>query len=84
MYKSHHYQQKNFKNICVTPTGMLDFDKLTGVSLKSQVMKAPAKRKFCRNYKNLDEDNFNKDLKLKLDSLQKLGYFFLRIPSSMI
>ena len=74
MYKSHHYQQKNFKNICVTTTGMLDFVKLTAVSLKSQVMKAPA---------NLDEDNFNKVLKLKLDSLEKLGYFFLRIPSSM-
>ena len=55
---------------------MLDFDKLTAVSLKSQVMKAPAKRKFCRNYKNLDEDNFDKDLNLKLDSLEKLGYFF--------
>ena len=46
---------------------MLDFVKLTAVSLKSQVMKAPA---------NLDEDNFNKVLKLKLDSLEKLGYFF--------
>ena len=41
-------------------------------------MKAPAKRKFCRNYKNLDEDNFNKVLKLKLDSLEKLGYFLFK------
>ena len=58
----------------MTTTGMSGFHKLTAVSLKSQVMKAPAKPKFCWNYKNLDEDNFNKDLKLKLDSLEKLDY----------
>ena len=29
---------------------MSDFRKLTAVSLKSQVLKAPAKRKFYRNY----------------------------------
>ena len=29
---------------------MSDFHKLTAVSLKSQVMKGPAKRKFYRNY----------------------------------
>ena len=53
---------------------MSDFHKLTAVSLKFQVLKAPAKCKFCRNYKNFDEDNFNKDLKLKLDSLEELDY----------
>ena len=63
-----------FKGICVTTTGMSDFHKLTAASLKSQVLKAPAKRKFYRNYKNFDEDNFNKDLKLKLDSLEELDY----------
>ena len=57
-----------FKNTCVTATGMLNFHKLIVASLKSQLLKAPPKRKFCRNYKNVDEDNFNKDLKLKLDS----------------
>ena len=50
------------------------FYKLTAVSLKSQVLKALAKRKFYRNCKNFDEDNFNKDLKLKLDSLKELDY----------
>ena len=63
-----------FKNICVTTTGMSDFHILTAVSLKSQVLKTPAKRMFYRNYKNFDEDNFNKDLKLKLDSLEELDY----------
>ena len=67
-----------FKNTCVTPTGMSDFRKLTAVSLKSQVLKAPAKRKFYRNYKNFDGDNFNKDLKLKLDSFEELNYSLLK------
>ena len=43
-----------FKNKCVTTSGMSNFHKLTAVSLKSQVLKAPpAKRKFYRNYKTL-------------------------------
>ena len=50
------------------------FHKLTVVSLKSQALKASAKRKFYRNYKNSDEENFNKDLKLKLDYLKELDY----------
>ena len=49
-----------FKNTCVTTTGISDFHKITAASLKSQVLKAPAKRKFYRNNKNFDEDNFNK------------------------
>ena len=40
---------------------MPDFHKLTAVSL---TLKPPYKRKFYTNYKNFDEDNFNKDLKL--------------------
>ena len=63
-----------FKNTCGTTNGTSDFHKLTVVSLKSQVLEPPAKRKFYRNYKNFDEDNFNKDLKLKLDSLEELDY----------
>ena len=63
-----------FKNICVTTTGMSDFLVSTAVSLKSQVLKAPAKRKFYSKYENFDEDNFNKDLKLKLDPLKELDY----------
>ena len=51
---------------------MSDFHKLTAVSLKSKVLKAPPKQKFYRNFKNFDEDSFNKDLKLKLDSLKEL------------
>ena len=42
-----------FKNTYVRTTGMSDFHKLTAVSLKSQVLKAPAKRKFYRNYETL-------------------------------
>ena len=61
-----------FKNACVTTTGMSDFQKLTAVSLKSQVLKAPTKRKLYRNYKIFDEDNLKEDLKLKLDSLEEL------------
>ena len=63
-----------FKNTCVTGTGMSDFHNLTAVSLRFQVLKAPAKHKFYRNYKNFDQDNFNKDLKLKLDFLKELDY----------
>ena len=52
----------------------VSFHKLIAVSLQSQVLKALPKRKFYRNYKNVDEDNFNEDLKLKLDSSEVLGY----------
>ena len=51
-----------FKYTCVTATWMSDFHKLTAVSLKSQVPKAPATCKFYRSYKNFYKDNFNKDL----------------------
>ena len=64
-----------FKNTCMTTIGMSGFYKLTAVSLESQVLKALAKCNFYRNYKNFDEDNFNKDLKLKLDSLEKVDYY---------
>ena len=52
----------------MTTTGVSDFHKLTVVSLRSQVLKASAKRKFYRNH------NFNNDLKLKFDSLEELDY----------
>ena len=39
---------------------MSDFDKLTAATLKSQVLRAAAKRKFYTNYKNFDDYNFNK------------------------
>ena len=54
---------------------MSDFHKLTAVNLKSQVPKAPPKHKFYRNYDNFQEDTLNKDLKLKLDSLEELDYY---------
>ena len=56
------------------------------VSLKSQVLKASAKRKFYRNYKNFDEDNFNKDLITEVRFFRKNGrtILYLRIPLSMI
>ena len=56
------------------------------VSLKSQVLKASAKRKFCRNHKNFDVDNFNKDFITEVRFFRKIGrtILFLRIPLSMI
>ena len=62
------------KNTCVTVTGKSDFHKLTAVSLKSQILKAPPKIKTYRNYKTFDENRFNEDLKNKLDSMEKLDY----------
>ena len=64
-------RKSHFKNTCVTATGMSAFHKPTAVGLKSQVLKSPPK---CKFYRNFDEDNFNKDLKLKLDSLEELDY----------
>ena len=49
-----------FKNACVTVTGISDFRKLTAVSLKSQILKAPPKIKTYRNYKTFDENRFNR------------------------
>ena len=63
-----------FKNTCITVTGISDFHKLTAVSLKSQILKAPPKIKTYRNYKTFDENRFNEDLKSKLDSIEKLDY----------
>ena len=63
-----------FKNTCVTVTGISDFHKLTAFSLKSQILKAPSKIKTYRKYKTFDENRFNKELKSKLDSIEKLDY----------
>ena len=63
-----------FKNTCLTETGISDFHKLTAVSLKSHILKSPPKVKHFRNYKSFDENAFNKDLKSRLDSTEKLEY----------
>ena len=63
-----------FKNTCVIVAGISDFHKLTAVSLKSQILKAPPKMKTYRNYKTFDENRFNEDLKSTLDSIEKLDY----------
>ena len=52
-----------FKKACILETGILDFHKLTAVNLKSQILKAPPKRNWCKDYKVFDENNFNNDLK---------------------
>ena len=62
-----------FKNTCVTVTGISDFHKLTAVSLKSQILKAPPKIKTYR-FINTYENRFNEDLKSKLDSIEKPDY----------
>ena len=63
-----------FKNTSVTLTGISDFHKLTAISLKSQVLKAPSKIKTYRNYTTFDENRLNEDLKSKLDLIEKLDY----------
>ena len=63
-----------FKNTCVTETGISDFHKLTAVSLKSHILKSPAKVKHFRNYKSFDENAFDEDLKSRLDSTEKLEH----------
>ena len=68
------YRRSYFKNTCVTVSEISDFHKLTAVSLKSQILKAPQKIKTYRNYKTFDENRFNEDLKSKLDSIEKLDY----------
>ena len=65
------------KNISVTATGLSDFRKQTAVSLKSQVLKALAKRKFYRNYKKFDKDNFNKDLKTEVRFFRRILLLFI-------
>ena len=66
--------KSNFKNTCVTVTGISDFHKHTAVSLKSQILKAPSRIKTYRNYKTFYENRFNEDLKSKPDSIEKLDY----------
>ena len=56
------------KNICILKTGISDFHKLTPVSLKLQILKAPLKRKLCKDYKAFDENEFNNDLKRKQET----------------
>ena len=58
------------------------FHKLTALSLKSQILKAPPKIKTYRNYKAFDENRFNENLKFKLDSIDKPDYSLLE--SSLI
>ena len=51
-----------------------NWNKLTAVCLKSQILKAPPKRNLYRDYKVFDENNFNNDVKTKLDSIKILDY----------
>ena len=53
---------------------MSDFHKLGAFSLKSQILKAPPKRKLHRDYTGFDENSFSNDLKSKLDLIKNLHY----------
>ena len=53
---------------------MSDFHKLAAFSLKSQILKAPPKRKLYRDYTGFDENSFSNDLKSKLDLIKNLHY----------
>ena len=55
-------------------TGISDFQELTAVSLKSQILKAPPKINTYINYKTFDENRFNEYLKSKVDLIEKLDY----------
>ena len=59
---------------CLIETGLSDFHKLVAVSLKTQKLKTPPKRKLYREYKTFDENNSNNDLKSKLDTINNLDY----------
>ena len=48
------------------------------VSSKSQILHAPPKIKTYRNYRRYDENRFSKDLKSKIDSIEKLDYPLLK------
>ena len=74
-----------FKNACVTVTGISDFHKRKAVNLKSQILKAPPKIQFYRNYKTFDENRLHEDLKSKLNSIEKLDYpLFESISSNVL
>ena len=47
------------KNPCVIATGLSDFYKLTAVTTKSQVVKAPPETTLYANCKNFDGDDFS-------------------------
>ena len=51
-----------------------NWNKLTAVCLKLQILKAPPKRNLHRDYKAIDENNFNNDLKTNLDLINILDY----------
>ena len=61
-----------FKKVEILETQILDFHKLTAVISKSQISKAPSKRKLYRDNKEFVENSFNNDLKTKLDSVKIL------------
>ena len=64
-----------FKKKCILETGISDFHKLTVVSLKSQILKAPPKPKLYRDHnKAFDANSFNDDINSTLDSIKILDY----------
>ena len=63
-----------FKKAFILDTGISDIHKLTAVSLKLQILSAPPKQNFYRDYKAFDENSSNNDLKTKLDSIKILDY----------
>ena len=63
-----------FKKSCILKTEISDFHKLTAVSLKSQILRAPPKQRLSKNNQSFDENSFINDLKPKLDSIKNLDY----------
>ena len=65
----HHKQESIFKKKHVIRNWSIRFHKLSAVSLKTQILKAPPKGTFCGDYKTFDKNSFNNELKSKLDSI---------------
>ena len=50
-----------FKNTCTIDTGISDFHRMIFTPLKHAFQKLPPKTIFFRDYKNFDQENFDKD-----------------------
>ena len=55
-------------------TGISDFHKLVTTTMKLNYVKANKRTIFYRDYKNLDMDLFNKNLKTILNTFEDLDY----------
>ena len=72
-------KKNSFMNCSTFETGISDFHKLTSIMFRSHYIKASPKTKLYRDYKNFDEQKFNKNLKEKLENSKNLDYAIFQI-----